>query len=71
MPVFFLIAALAGTLTAGSTAGKIHYQRSHGPVASQQAPAAGFQASAFDSASDCLTAASLQHAVLSSCEGKM
>ncbi len=74
MPVFFLLAVAAGALTVGSVGGNAHRDQAHHWKASmdrQQAAAiVVFDASAYDTASDCLTAAALVRAPRSACSGK-
>ena len=74
MPVFFLLAIVTGVLTVGSVGGNAQRDQAHNWKASmdrQQAAAiVVFDASAYDTASDCLTAASLVGAPRSACAGK-
>jgi hypothetical protein len=70
MAVFFIIPAVVGALTIGSTAyGKLHEKQAHHPSAkaSQTVMAPAFDAGAYASVSDCLTAAALAGAPLASC----
>ncbi|MFI5001220.1 MAG: hypothetical protein ACHQK9_15190 [Reyranellales bacterium] len=61
MPVLVIIAIACGVATGGAIATKGHY------LGSQTAEALAFDASAYASASDCLTAASTAGAPLSAC----
>ena len=74
MPVFFLLAVAAGVFTVGSVGGNAQRDQAHRGNASmdrQQAAAIViFDASSYDTASDCLTAAALVRAPRSACAGK-
>lgn len=72
MAVFFIIPVIVGALTMGSTAvnveQKVKQAHHHAtPKSTQTVAAPTFDAGAYASASDCLTAASLAGAPLASC----
>jgi hypothetical protein len=66
MPLYFIIAIACGAVTVGATA--TDAKRWVGP--NQSALAAAFDASAYASVSDCLTAAAGAGAPLSACPGQ-